>query len=334
MLRSLYRQIVPAALLFAAFAFQANSQIFVYNQADGAGAMTTPEPSQLPITDYVQAYGPGWTIATPYTDGLLFYNGQTGLASATYLDQSGNIYIGSPYNFSSGWTQIVQSGYFLLFYNAASGLAVAGHMTENSFVQYPAVFYFSPGWTQIVATDQGSLLFYNADDGSGAVGYLKALYPGCPPNTFCDIGDVGYVQKTTYAPGYFTTGWTQVLESHYGILFYRAADGLNAMVDVDPNTGDVSTRTNSVQNLTPGWTNIVAQPATPGSTSLVAQLGSILFYNTNTGDVATGHVATGRLVYFADRGKLFMDQSFAGGFTPGFTNAAYVPWPSPPPPIN
>jgi len=317
MLQSLYRHIAPAVLLLAAFALQANSQIFVYNQDDGTGAMTTLVPPQAPITDYVNAYGPAWTIVTPVGGGLLFYSAQSGLGATNYVDQSGNLYTESVLSFGPGWTHIVQSGYFLLFYNSNSGQAVAGHMADGNFVPYQSVTSFLPGWTHIVATDQGSLLFYNAADGSGAVGYLNPLYAG-DPGSFGQIVDAQYIQKKSYVPGYFITGWTQVLESHHGILLYRASDGLNTMVNVDPNTGVVSTLVYSVQNLTPGWTSIVAQPD------------SILFYNSATGDIATGHVLDDWRYSFQLRGKLAIDQLFPGYFSPGWTNAAYAPWPSPP----
>ena len=127
------------------------------------------------------------------------------MAFTTQTDRDGNVAVSHFFNFIPGWSQIVAvntpADSILLFYNADSGLAVTGLINNERFVQFPTVLRFSPGWTNIVATDQGSLLFYNAQTGSGAVGYLATTHdPNCDWEFVCEPVDAQFVQKQPYKP--------------------------------------------------------------------------------------------------------------------------------------
>lgn len=307
--------LLVAAAMASAYA---DSNLLFYNQGSGLGAVTTLNRSQPPATITNQGFSPDWTLvahgATAYVDGLLFYNGNTGLAALARADANGNMSTDHTYNFSAGWSQIVSIKDTALFYNQQSGLGVSGQLTfetNDDFVQYPTDFHFSPGWTHIVATDQGVLLFYNAYNGSGAVGYLQdVLAANCAGQYgYCPVVDKKFVQKSSYAAGFFTTGWTSIVETHHGIMFYRSTDGLTVLADVDPNTGKVTTRSKTVQYLSPGWSSIVADAS------------SILFYNQVTGDGAVGHIASrADFLFNSDNlGKVITDQSLLQYFSTGWT---------------
>ena len=92
------------------------------------------------------------------------------------------------------------------------------------------------------------------------------------------------------------------------MLFYRQADGLNVMVDIDAN-GGVSTRSGTVQYLKAGYTAVVAAGD------------DILFYDAATGNAAlAGVVKFSPWVIFSQVGTLSIRQEFPAYFSPGWSD--------------
>src|SRR4030095_10869429 len=110
-------------------------------------------------------------------------------------------------------------------------------------------------------------------NGSGAVGEWDNVYTSCPGFCFPTISEVRFKQFSSYPAGSFTYGWTSIVETTNGVLFYRQSDGLQGIADII-DKGEVATRSRSVQYLKPGYTAVVAAGE------------DILLYNSETGDGA------------------------------------------------
>ena len=312
MLRNATHILLPAAvLLTAAFnqAFGDINYVGFYNQSNGLGAAARVDRSDPPVTTAAQGFTPGWTQIVPFSNGVFYYNEASGAAAVTVPNKDGSMTTVNDLHFSSGWTTIVNHHNYLLFYNKTTGIGVVGALqlsgSQYTFHQFPDIYHFSTNWTDIVSTSN-NILFYNSEDGSGATGIWTYTYaPSC--TGFCSPTDVKFKQRVSYAKGTFTFGWTTIVDTGSGVLFYRETDGLSAVADVD-TTGHVLTRSDTVMNLSAGWTAIEATD------------GNLLFYNKANGDGAIGHIvqpyeAVGQLI-----GTVHTDQSLPGLFSTGWTS--------------
>ncbi|WP_146615980.1 hypothetical protein [Nonomuraea aridisoli] len=178
-----------------------------------------------------------WSHITWLTqENTLFYDLASG-AGALKFDPPKKIF--PPGSFSTGWSRIVFGWWTAnsFFYNIGNGAAAVKF-------DPPAKIYppgsFSPGWTSIAAGPQSdnkdTLLFYNADQRSGALARLDFN------------GNINTIRS--WGPGSFSF-WTHVVGTSKGWLFYDHASG-KAEVAALNNNGLATT---PVQ-LSPGWTHI------------------------------------------------------------------------------
>jgi hypothetical protein len=234
---------------------------------------------------------------------MLFYNKASGTAVLTNENDDGTMPDVLVQHFSPGWSTIVEHQGYLLFYNKDSGLVAVGSIGANGFHQSFSGF-FAPGWTHIVSTSYG-LLFYNASTGAGALGDWKYKYlAGC--TGFCPVPiDVEqYFEKKGYS---FAPGWTHIIDTNMGIMFYRSTDGLFVMEDFDNqlNPGD---RVTSITHLQPSYTSVALLNGS-----------EIMFYNSLTGAGELGHLVNpSQWVSVTAIGTY--QQDVTGGFAPGWTH--------------
>jgi len=253
-----------------------------------------------------------WTHVVSDAGGIFYYNRGTGMAMLASVDAMGNhkVLRGFPPGyFGTGWTHIVSYRGYLFFYNSGNGAAAIGTISANGFHQYKsyAPYSFGTGWTHIVSTQNG-LLFYSKYNGAGAVGDWQYIYTSPCAGCFQAISEVRFKQLSGFQAGSFTTGWTSIVETGNGVLFYRLADGLNVMVDIDTK-GGVSTRSGTVQYLKAGYTAVVAAGD------------DILFYDAATGNAAlAGVVKFSPWVIFSQVGTLSIRQEFPAYFSPGWSD--------------
>ena len=104
----------------------------------------------------------------------------------------------------------------------------------------------------------------NVDTGAGAFGTLD--------------GTGGHTTIKTYAPGAFATGWTQIVSTPGGILYYNAATGAGAIGRFDGAGNHTTVKLFPAGAFATGWTRIVSTPT------------GILFYNGQTGAGAVGRI--------------------------------------------
>lgn len=290
-----------------------SKKILYYNGSDRSGAVGAidGQNNHLTLTSYAPGAFGQWTHIVGDSSEIFYYNAYTGAAALGYVDAAGQhhttLSIRAGY-FGTGWTHIVSHKGYLFFYCATNGMAAIGQMSQNGFRQYAsyAPYTFGLGWTKIISTKNG-LVFYNAANGSGAVGDWDYVYSGVPGG-FASLTGVRFKQLRGYAPGSFTYGWTHIVETSNGVLFYRASDGLHVMTDVETN-GVISTRSRTVQTLRAGWTHIVATND------------DILFYDANTGDGAIGEIQKySPWVVAGAAGRLNTVRDLPAFFSPGWTH--------------
>jgi M6 family metalloprotease-like protein len=226
-----------------------------------------------------QSYSAGslgaWTNIVGDASEIFWYDTHSGAGKLGQIDAGGNII--TTYNlgrvFSVGWTHIVRHKGYLFFYNQVNGIAAVGNFQNGVFHQYNAWNSFSTNWTSIVSTPAG-LLFYNSTNGSAAIGDWNIILTG---TGFGAVNYIEFVQTAGFRAGSLSLGWTHIVKTPNGVLFYNAANGLEVMTDVSP-TG-ISTRSQTVAWLQPGWTSIASDDT------------NLLFYDASSGDVAIANIA-------------------------------------------
>jgi hypothetical protein len=193
------------------------------------------------------AFLPNWThivnVVSASSSYLLFYNAANGAASLKRIDAAGaaqSLREFAPGSFTTGWTHVVSYFDGIIFYNTQTGalayVRLDSNLTPQTIKSYapgapqsgkptsrlgriltenPRAVIFNPGWTHLVSTYNG-MLFYNGRTGEGEFGRFDTrsgnytvmkLYPG------------GVFGPLT---GGYSQGWTHVVWSPTGILFYNA----------------------------------------------------------------------------------------------------------------
>jgi len=256
-----------------------NQKLLFYNSTNNTGVTGIIDDADATVKTLQRctptAFG-GWSHVVSGGSDLFFYQDSTGAAALGKLDAAGNCSLTRvfrPFTFGLGWTHIVYHKGYYFFYNQWNGTAAVGAFESGLFHQYNSWNSFSTGWTKIVSTSNG-ILFYNATSGSGAVGEWSLVRSGLG---FGAIVGVNFTQLNGYDPYSFATGWTHIVNTSNGVLFYNSGTGLHVMADLNPG-GIVATRADSVQTLESGWTSIVSDG------------NNLLFYNSGTGDAAVGFI--------------------------------------------
>lgn len=238
--------------------YNAETGVWVPGEPD-RGTFTTKQDAR---SDFLK----GWThivnIGLRNSKPLpFFYIKQTGVGAVGYDPTVKDYKVGE---LSRGWTHIVASKVGIPFYNAENGAGAVAKPTDpdpepETFGTLPTRIKtvanytpntpdgFSPHWTHIVATDL-ELLFYNSEDGSGAIG------------RFMGNGDeTRFETVKNFKKGSFSTGWTHMVSAPESnrILFYQKQTGLAALGEL--SNGQFKTiRQYVASELGQGWTHVVA----------------------------------------------------------------------------
>lgn len=250
--------------------------ILIYSESSGSavtGYVDDPTAAFNQQKGYPGAFG-AWTNVVPGGAGVLFYNSVSGALALgeVYGDGTYQLLDNLGATFSKGWSSVVYHKGYWFFYSQRTGNAIVGNFQNGQFHQYNGWTTFATGWTNIVDTPNG-LLFYNAFNGSAAVGDWSYVSAG---TGFGTIVKVNFVQHSSYPDG-LSTGWTHIVNTNNGVLFYNSASGLEVMVDVLAS-GVISTRLATVATIAKGYTAIAADNQ------------NIMFYNGASGDVAIGAI--------------------------------------------
>jgi hypothetical protein len=292
-----------------------------YNQNTGSHAVTTLDRSAAPHTVSEQGFSPGWDIVAPAAvvssdfapaPGQLFYR-RAGTGAAAFVVADANSTMSTLLSFAiwPNLTHVVSHQNILMFYNQDTGVGFAGELQDLGayggivFKRFPTQLQFSPGWTSIVSTP-GGMLFYNKNTGSAAVGQWTPTRYECLTLFVCHHLDATFSTKLTYAPGMFSTGWTHLVNTGDGIMFYRQSDGLVSVADVALN-GAVTTRAASRGYILSNWTSVVAVG------------GNVFLYNRTRGDAEIGHFLSASEGTGTQVGGFHVDQTLPGAFSPNWS---------------
>ncbi len=293
----------------------------IYNMNDGSeatGYVNDATASFNQLAGYGAGYSTQWTHVSPSPYEVLYYNTYSGAARLGVVDAGGTPVIMQDFGaiFSRGWTNIVFHKSYWFFYNSLNGVAAVGRFENGRFRQYNSWSSFSTGFTSIISTPSG-LLFYNASNGVSAVGDWNIVSGG---TGFGYVIRVDFKQLTS---AFLSAGWTHIVNTNNGVLFYNAANGLDVMVDVRAD-GSIITRSDTVQTIRTGWTTIAADNQ------------NLMFYDGATGDVAIastvpfGTAVEGEYFPGTVAGSLQMRSNYPGMFSTGWTHIVPTVPPTPP----
>jgi hypothetical protein len=139
-------------------------------------------------------------------------------------------------------------------------------------------------WTHVVR-DGDLLLKYRSSTGEAAVEQAGT-----------------HATLREYPAGSFATGWTDIVDTPNGILYYNRDAGKGAVGRLDASGNHTTLQ--QYNNFSRGWTNVVGTP------------NGILFYNRSTGSGAVGRID--------GSGNFTTVKSYpAGAFAPGWTSVHY-----------
>jgi Zn-dependent metalloprotease len=238
------------------------------------------------LKDYPETFDT-WTHVASGAGSIFFYNADNGAGAVGSVAPDGTFTMAGsfpPGSFSRNWTHAVWHDGSLLLYNANSGTAIIGRVS-GGFTQYNTYTTFSTGWTDIVDV-QGHLLFYNQHTGEAVVGTFDEVFDqGGGPFPFLVRIDYRDVRGHGFAPG-----WTQIVDTGNGVLFYNGDSGQYVVGDFDAagNYADrVADRNWMVIGAPPLWEYSRLKT---GWTHIVAANYKLLFYDGNTGEAMIGSV--------------------------------------------
>jgi Zn-dependent metalloprotease len=289
-------------------------KILYYDSQSGSGEVGTLDSNRRPVT--LTSYPRGfftkdwWNIVGGGTD-IFYHRWSDGLAAVGNIDAGGNHTTIKSFPvgfFGANWDIIVRHKGSLFFYNSTTGVGSIGRLTgPTGYTQYRST-NFSRGWTHIVSV-QGRLLFYNMNTGAAAVGDLEEVFENVE-GQFRRLIDIAFKQFSSF---HLAKGWTIIVDTNSGILFYQWETGAYAVCDVDSASGI----TERVPDVSPGGTpSWIKTSAGERFTHIVVIKDVILFYDMDTGSGMTANIykRTGDVQIELDHEPLVKGESFAMPF--------------------
>ena len=224
------------------------------------------------------------------------------IARVTDVPPPGATTVAATGNADSGWDEY--NVHDVVFYTKGSDVAVSGYFDKAGVFHTMGT---TPGlakdWTQIVGSpdyrrDGGALgpvvsdlLFYNKGTGQGV--FARMNERGVKSGFSAPISEAPNCQKT-FA---FKVGWSQIVWSSAGLVFY------------DNQTGQVVTGAFNPGTCT--FTNLHSQTVSGYTTMTLTRGNRVVFYNSGNGNGSTGYI---------DSAGFHQQRLYVGGFQRGWTN--------------
>lgn len=253
-----------------------------HNALSGATSSINEAYEVGTLRDYPESFAQ-WTHVAAGPRFTLYYNSASGMAALCTVSLSGQITTIVVYaNINAGWTHIVWHGDILFLYRATDGLAVATTISPST-LGFPGWtgFGLGTGWTHIVSVP-GYLVFYCAGNGASASCRLLPVVNAS--------GTTTKINFQTVRTNTLSTGWTHIVDSKHGILFYNASTGIYRIGDFNA-LGTFVGRTAPWPpwSAFPLWQYHVQRT---GWTSIAACGDRLLFFDKVTSEGMTAYVRT------------------------------------------
>lgn len=203
-----------------------DKHIFFYNGYDRSGFVGGVNTSSGYFS-VTQSFGAGafspWTDIVDTKYGMFFYNRADGTVAVVNIQANGTLSQtdGKARYLPTGYDQIAVQGDYAVLYNSGTGAYVVGYVTSAGKFDYVAAnscgATLAAGYRKVIAAGD-KLFFYNPSTGAGAVGYIIKLSNGkFSPYPYYCAGQLKIQQ--TYST--FATGWTHLVNTSNGLLFYN-----------------------------------------------------------------------------------------------------------------
>ncbi|MBS1812930.1 MAG: M4 family metallopeptidase [Acidobacteria bacterium] len=201
-----------------------DSHILLYKGSDRSGVIgQVNSAGQFVQTQTFGAYSFSyWSEIVDTQYGMFFYNRIDGTVAVCHVQSNGTLrQTDGKFNYiPAGYDQIVVQGANLLLYDNETGGYISAAVGSDGKFFYNTVnscgATLAAGYRKIVAAGD-KLFFYNPSTGAGAVGYIiKISGPLSPYPYYC--GGQLKIQQT-YST--FATGWTHLVNTSNGLLFYN-----------------------------------------------------------------------------------------------------------------
>jgi thermolysin len=204
-----------------------DTHILFYSGYNRSGLIGTVNASsgQFFVT---QSFGPGafspWSHIVDTQYGMFFYNRNDGTVAVCHVQPNGllNQTDGKYYYLPAGYDQVVVQGNDILLYNETTGGYALGVVAGDGKFSRVTLTSCAPtlaaGYRKIVAVGE-KIFFYNPDTGAAAVGSMQGSDLFVPrPGSDCRKQ---LRIMTTYGAGSFGLGWTHLVATANGLLFYN-----------------------------------------------------------------------------------------------------------------
>ncbi len=202
-----------------------DKHIFFFNAYDRSGFAGTVNTSSGYFSR-TQSFGAGafspWTHIVDTKYGMFFYNRADGTVAVVNVQPNGLLSQtdGKLRYLAAGYDQVVVQGADVLLYNTATGGYVPGIVESTGKYSSFAITYcgatLAAGYSKIVAAGS-KLFFYNPNTGAGAVGSIIHINGKFSPYPLVCAGQL----KITKTYSTFATGWTHLVNTANGLLFYN-----------------------------------------------------------------------------------------------------------------
>jgi thermolysin len=233
----------------------ADNSIFLYNVATLGGLIEQIDANGR--LGWTQSFNPNsfgvWTSIVDTAYGMFFYNRSNGSIAVGNVNQAGQfVTTDSGKNVGAGFDQVVVQGGHILLYNSTTGAYALGSIGSDGKLSTTPITgcgsTLQPGYKNVLAMGS-TIFFYNPDNAAAAVG---SILPASVIVTEQCRGQLSI--NKFYSPYMFAIGWTNLVSTGNGLVFYNSGDGSAA---VGYFAADGSFIQTSGYSLSLNWTTIV-----------------------------------------------------------------------------
>jgi Zn-dependent metalloprotease len=245
----------PANPLTMARVVSTDNNVFLYSGVTLGGTIYRIDENGL--LGQTESFNPNsfgvWTSIVDTAFGMFFYNKSSGVIAVGNVNQAGQfVQTDGGENVGTGFDQVVVQGGHILLYNSSTGAYALGSIGSDGKLSTTTITScgspLQPGYKNVVAMGS-TLFFYNPDNAAAAVGSILPLSQIVTGQCRGQLSITKF-----YSPYQFAIGWTNLVSTGNGLVFYNSGDGSAA---VGYFAADGSFIQTSGYSLSPYWSKVV-----------------------------------------------------------------------------